>query len=125
MESLTETFFFDSYALIEVFKGSQNYEAYKEVRVITTYFNLYEAYYGIRREKNEEEGDEFFKEIKNFCIPLKFDWIKEATNFRLSKKKEDLSYVDCLGYIIAKDMRIKFLTGDKQFKDLPNVEFVK
>ena len=39
-------------------------------------------------------------------------------------KKFDLSYADCLGYVISKKLNIRFLTGDKQFKDLPNVEFV-
>ena len=45
--------------------------------------------------------------------------------FRLLNKKRKLSYVDCLGYILAGMNGAKFLTGDNQFKDLQNVEFVK
>ena len=32
---------------------------------------------------------------------------------------------DCIGYILAKNIGIKFLTGDKEFENLDNVEFVK
>ena len=40
-------------------------------------------------------------------------------------KKKDLSYIDALGYNMALKNKIPFLTGDKEFKDLPNVIFVK
>lgn len=118
-------YFFDSYALIEIFKGSINYSKYQDVVTVTTYFNLYEAYYSLKNKGTDTGIDDFFNIIRAFCINLKFDWIKEATNFRLKHKKNNLSYVDCLGYVIAKDLNIKFLTGDNQFKDLENVEFVK
>jgi len=45
--------------------------------------------------------------------------------FRALNKKRNLSYVDCIGYIIAKQRNIKFLTGDKEFEYMENVEFVK
>ena len=32
---------------------------------------------------------------------------------------------DCVGYVVAKRVGVKFLTGDREFKDMPNVEFVK
>ncbi len=119
------TFFFDSYALIEIYKANPNYSKYADARVITTYFNLLEAYYSIRKTKSVEESEEFFNTIKRLCIKLNFEWIKKVTDFRLKYTKREFSYIDCLGYIIAKEMSIKFLTGDKQFKDLDNVEFVK
>jgi len=119
------TLFFDSYALLEIYKGNKNYEKYKKVKVITSYLHLYELYYTLRKEYSEEEIKEFFQFLQNFCVDLKFDWIPKAVKFRFFHKKRNLSYADCLGYVIAKDLGIKFLTGDKQFKDLPNVEFVK
>jgi predicted nucleic acid-binding protein len=53
--------------------------------------------------------------------------IDEAMKLRLAleKKKLDISYVDALGYYLAKKHGVKFLTGDRHFKDLDNVEFVK
>ena len=118
-------FFFDSYALIETYKGNENYEKYKKARIVTSYFNLYELYYCLMKDYPVEEFDDFFERLEDFCVELDFDWIKDACEFRLKYKKRDLSYADCLGYIIAENFGIKFLTGDNQFKDLPNVEFVK
>jgi predicted nucleic acid-binding protein len=118
-------FFFDSYALIEIYKGNLNYEKYKKSKVITSYLHVFETYYSLIREHKEEEISDFFKSIRNFCINLEFEWIPKASKLRQVHKKRELSYADCLGYIIAQEMGIKFLTGDKEFEDLPNVEFVK
>lgn len=117
--------FFDSYALLEIYKGNKNYEKYKKVKVITSYLHLYELYYSLRKNHNEEEIKDFFQFLQNFCVDLKFDWIPKATKFRFFYKKRDLSYADCLGYVIARELGIKFLTGDEQFKDMSNIEFVK
>ena len=43
----------------------------------------------------------------------------------LKIKNKQRSIPDVMGYIIAKKYNAKFLTGDKEFKDVPNVEFVK
>lgn len=118
-------FFFDSYALIEVFKGNKNYERYKKAKVITSYFHVFEIYYSLMREHKKEEIEDFFETIREFCVSLKFDWIPKASFLKQIYNKRDLSYADCLGYVIAKDMGIKFLTGDKEFENLPDVEFVK
>ena len=53
------------------------------------------------------------------------DTFKEAIRFRKEHKKKDLSYTDCIGYIYAKRNNLKFLTGDKEFENMDNVEFVK
>jgi uncharacterized protein len=118
-------FFFDSYALIELYKGNLNYEKYKKAKVITSYLHVFETYYSLIREHKEEEISHFYKTIKNFCINLNFEWIPKASKFKQIHKKRDLSYADCLGYVIANELGVKFLTGDKEFENLPNVEFVK
>ena len=43
----------------------------------------------------------------------------------MRKIKRKPSYIDCIGYMVAKRLNIKFLTGDKDFEDLDNVKFVK
>ena len=53
------------------------------------------------------------------------DVLKEAIKFRKKNKSKNLSYTDCIGYIYALKNNLMFLTGDKEFKDLKNVEFVK
>ena len=120
------TFFFDSYALIEIYEKNLNYEKYAKANVVTSYFQVYEVYHSlIRNGYSKEEIKDFFEFLQNLCIELDFKWIPASVEFRKEHKKRELSYADCLGYIIAKELNIKFLTGDKEFEDLPNVEFVK
>src|SRR3989344_5020919 len=120
-----KTFFFDSYALIEIYTGGKNYERYKKANVVTSYFHLYEMYYSLKKTFTNEEINDYFVFLQKFCIALDFNWIPKAVEFRSKHKRKDVSYADCLGYIIAQELKIKFLTGDHQFEDLPNVEFVK
>ena len=46
-----------------------------------------------------------------------------SLNYSIIKKK--LSTPDSFGYITAQKYGLKFLTGDKQFKGMNGVEFVK
>lgn len=117
-------YFFDTYALIELFQGSKAYEMYKGARVVTNIFNLYELYYNLRKELPESTIRPFFDKVAGLCVEVYPEFLIEAAEFRPEFKK-DLSYADCLGYVMAMRFGIKFLTGDKEFKDLPNVEFVK
>ena len=45
--------------------------------------------------------------------------------FRLQWKDRGVSITDCVSYIIAKKLGINFLTGDREFEDIENVEFIK
>ena len=51
--------------------------------------------------------------------------IQSAAEFKLANKSRNLSMADCIGYKLSEFLGIKFLTGDRQFEGLPNVEFVK
>ncbi len=120
------TFFFDTYALIEIYEKNIKYEKYVKVNAVTSYFQVYETYCSlIRNGYSDEEVKDFFIFLQNLCVELNFDWIPKSVEFRNKYKKRDLSYADCLGYVIAEELHIKFLTGDKEFVGLPNVEFVK
>ena len=48
-----------------------------------------------------------------------------ATEFKIEHAKKELSWADCIGYAIAQQEGLKFLTGDSQFKGMPHVKFVK
>ena len=121
------SFFFDTYALFQVMHISENYRKYTsgEIHVVTTKLNLMELYYTLLRVYGKEKAEEGFNFFNPFCVKYNDEVIKEASEFRLENYRRDLSYVDCMGYIVAKRMNVKFLTGDEQFKDFNNVEFVK
>ena len=120
------TFFYDTYALFEIFKGNKNYLDYiSEIGIVTTKLNLMELYYGLLTEFGIDVAEFYYSKYREFCADASDTVIKTAMQFRAQHKKRNLSYIDCVGYIFADEMKIKFLTGDKEFKDMPNVEFVK
>ena len=125
MENL-KLFFFDTYALHEIVHESKNYNQYiKKITLITTKLNLMELHYTLLRNYNLEYANQSFEYFKKFCIDFDDETIKQANEFRLKNYKRELSYIDCLGYILAKKNNAKFLTGDEQFEDFENVEYVK
>ena|SRR3989344_5968028 len=119
-------YFFDSYAFFEIIEGNSNYKKYtRDIAIVTTKLNLMELHYGLLVKYGKYEADKYFDELINFAVDISDDIIKMANDFRLSMKGRKLSYVDCIGYIIARLRNIKFLTGDNQFENLDNVEFIK
>ena len=48
-----------------------------------------------------------------------------AAQFKLKNNKREFSYIDVLGYTISQIEGYSFLTGDKQFEFLPDVEYIK
>ena len=84
-----------------------------------------ELHYSILRLYGEEKAEKAFNFFNKFCIEFDDEIIKGANKFRLKNYRRDLSYIDCIGYVLAKKLNAKFLTGDEQFKDFENVEFVK
>jgi predicted nucleic acid-binding protein len=126
-EKKTETYFFDTYALVEILKGTPSYEKYKNSKIVTTLLNLMEVHYSTMRELGVEKAVLFFNELKSFTIEFSEADILSANYFRYNQNKtgKKFSYIDDLGYVIALKKGIKFLTGDEEFKDVENVEFVK
>jgi predicted nucleic acid-binding protein len=118
-------YFFDSYALIEILKGNQNYAPFLNCFVITTKINLFEVYYHFLREQNDTQAREFLTAYYPVAIDFDQETIAEAALFKRENKKKNLSLVDCIGYVLAKRYGIRFLTGDKEFEDVDKVEFVK
>jgi len=122
---MTEIFFFDSYAIIEVMNGNPNYNNYLNCGILLTKLNIFEVYYSLLRKSMKKEAEIFIGLYSQFVVDFDEETIKNAAMFRLQNKAMNLSMADCIGYILSKNLGIKFLTGDKEFSNLPNVEFVK
>lgn len=122
---MTDIFFFDSYALFEIISGNLKYKPYIKSRVVTTKLNIFEVYHGLIRDIDEEEAEKFLEYYYPFIIDFIEEDVRNAAKLKVQYKKRDLSMTDCIGFALAKRLGIKFLTGDKGFKDLDNVEFVK
>lgn len=120
-----EFYFFDSYAIIQILAGAESYRKYTTADFIITQLNIFEVYYCLLRDFGVEKAESFLKDYYEHCVSLHQAVLCDAAHLRLQFKKRNLSMTDCIGYIIAKRWGIKFLTGDKEFSDMENMEFVK
>ncbi len=121
-------YFADTYALIESLKGNVQFKnRLIKKGFITTRLNLLELFYDAVKEGQEENGEEYYNSLLPNVVEIEDETIKKAAKLRYELKKsgKNVSYIDVIGYQIAIERRIKFITGDKEFKDLENVEFLK
>lgn len=120
---MNRAFFFDTYAFFEILRGNLAYYKYHEAVVITTIFNLAELNYNLKKEKGKSVSDAITEKYSHFLVDVTLNDLKEAMDLKIGHK--DLSIPDAVGYTVAKRLAVKFLTGDEDFKSMPNVEFVK
>lgn len=120
-----KSFFFDSYALYEIVNGKSTYEKYLIYEIITSKLNIFELYHGFLKDGKEELAKVSVDKYYPFAVDYSKEVIVEAAKMKKELNKRDVSMADCIGYILARSLGIKFLTGDKEFENLNNVEFVK
>ena len=120
---MNEIFFFDTYAFFEVINGNKNYKPYADVRFVTTIFNLAELNYNLKKEKDKKIVEEYTDKYSKFIVEVTIEDIKKAMDLKSTKR--NLSIPDSIGYTVAKRLGMKFLTGDKDFENMDNVEFVR
>ncbi len=120
---MIQSYFFDTYALFELHNANPEYNKFNGAAIITTKMNVMEFHYGLLKDFEKTEANQKVDNLKNFIVEFDFEHIKLAN--QLKRKIKGLSYVDCLGYIVALKNGVFFVTGDEGFKDLPNVEFIK
>ena len=120
------SYFFDTYALIELYKGNQQYLKYRSgIKVFTNKLNLMEFAAFLIREKRDSEISEMFRDLSKYNLDYNDAVLIGAAKMKIRHKSKYLSYIDCIGYLIAAKNKIRFLTGDEKFRNMANVEFVK
>ncbi|AJC71632.1 twitching motility protein PilT [Thermococcus guaymasensis DSM 11113] len=122
-------YFADTYALVEILKGNPNYGKYSSAELYTTEFNLLELPYALVRDFGVEKAEGILEIVKSsvtVVVPEVHHYVL-ASEIRIQERKNEkkLSLIDCLGYVIAKSLGMRFLTGDREFEGMANVEFVK
>lgn len=117
-------FVYDTYALMEILHNNPQYLPYVDHTPIINQFILAEFCYHLYKE-SAEDVNHYMDTYAPSAQPVDTDLIKEAMEFRYTHRKQKLSMTDCIGYIHAKQLGVKFLTGDKEFEGMENVEFVK
>ena len=121
-----KAFFFDTYAFLELIGGSPSYKSFcLNTKIVTSKLQLMELYYFLLCDYGKEKADYYYTLLVPYSIDFTDETIQIAMLFRSQNKPKKLSYIDCMGYILAAQQHIPFLTGDKEFEQLPNVAFVK
>ncbi len=120
-----DVYFFDSYAIIEIIRGNANYKKYVASAIMTTKLNLFEVYYYLLREVGEKGANRFLWEYSDYTVDFDDSEIKMGAKVKLKYKRRKLSMVDCIGFSVAQKWGVRFLTGDKEFENIPGVAFVK
>ena len=123
---MADAYYFDTYALIEIGKGNPRYEPYKkDVKVFLNRLNLLELSYFLIREGRSNEAKEIFEKFLRFNVDYDENILLESAEMKFRHLKKRISFIDCIGYSLAKRHNAKFLTGDEGFRNMENVEFVK
>lgn len=118
------TYFFDTYAIIEIMLNNIAYEKYKSFPVKISVLNIAEIYSIILRNKSKDEADKWLGSYNFELLEISPATMTKAVYFRFTHKN-DISLTDAVGYILSIENNLRFLTGDKQFENMSNVEFVK
>lgn len=126
---MAEKYLLDIYALVCLIQDRPSYRRFADSIILTTHYNLIELYYSVLQDYDERTAKAVYRRYKNCVVSVSDDIIFKAMALRLKLKRSNpkcnLSYVDCIGYECAKALKIPFVTGDNEFKDMDHVEFVK
>lgn len=116
--------FLDSYILCEILNGNMKYKHYLNENFVINDCVLAEFFSVVLRETDEETATVWFDHLRAYSSPCGLDLMIKAMLFRREHAKRKLSFFDAVGYIYACEHTFVFVTGDKEFRDLENVEFV-
>ena len=122
------SFFADSYAIIEILKGNENYRHYQAGQLITTEFNICEVAFAVCRDYPDRTRQVMarVRKIVTRVSTTDEDYCLGATMRRKTTSAgKKLSTIDCVGYAVSRRQKIPFLTGDREFEDIEDVEFVR
>ncbi len=86
-----------------------------------------ETYYVLLRNgRTASEAGEVTSSLEPHLIDFTFRDVQAAMALRLAwhRKRKQISYVDALGYHLARERGLKFLTGDPEFRGARGVTFL-
>ncbi len=115
----------DTYALIELHNGNQKFTNLLNEKCVITDITMAECYGWLYQKHNLQTADFWHRKLSALCVPVPREIMLKAVRFRIDNKKENLSFFDCVGYVFARENNMRFVTGDREFKDKEGVEFIK
>jgi len=83
-----------------------------------------EVFYALLRDgQSESDARDLIAALQPHVIDFSFEDVLGAMGVRIQmvRKRRNLSYVDDIGYYVARKHRLQFLTHDPGFRGLPGV----
>lgn len=120
-------YFYDSYAVLAYLSDNPSYRSYfEEDDGVLTKLNLLEVHFKLLSVHGGRAARQALQAFSKYLIDFDLDDIEKGMRVRreLRDKGLNVSYADAMGYHLASKLGIRFLTGDKAFRSLANVEFV-
>ncbi len=115
----------DTYALMEISQQNPEFEVYLDSDFVITEITLAEFYGVILGEYDEKTAEYWFRKLEGYAVSVSREILKEAVKFKHENRKVNISFFDAVGYVFSLANGCHFVTGDKEFKGLKNVEFKK
>ena len=115
----------DTYALIEISKENPSFSEYINTSILLNDLTLAEFYNVLLREEGESVAEYWLKKLETYSVSVPRELLIEAVKFRRKHKEKNFSFFDAVGYIFALNNKTPFVTGDKEFENMINVEFRK
>jgi predicted nucleic acid-binding protein len=114
----------DTYALVEIAQGNEKFKRFMESDFVISDLTLAE-FYAVLLRTSEETAETWYKKLSPYSKPADKAILVKAVKFRHQNKSKNLSFFDCAGYIFSKENNYLFVTGDKEFRTMPNAEFIQ
>ena len=117
-------YFYDSWAILEYLNTGRLAAYFRSTRGVTTWLQVMEVFYALLRDgKPESEARDLVAALQPHVIDFSFEDVLGAMGVRIqmARQRRNLSYVDAIGYFIARKRRLQFLTRDPGFRGLPGV----
>lgn len=120
---MDDVYFIDTNSFIEILKGNEKYVKFLEKGILTNKFVLTELFYHLNKEVGEEKANQIIDQLIPFCQEIGFEIIKEAVLFKKENRK--FSLLESINYIMARKLKAKLLTNNKNFESMEVVEYIK
>ncbi|MEM3085653.1 MAG: type II toxin-antitoxin system VapC family toxin [Halobacteria archaeon] len=119
-------YFLDTFALVELLKGHPDTARFRRGDEVTSLLNLCELFYYGLSHRAEGPCREVCRRMAERTLELENDLIEPAMRLRqrLREAGRDLSYIDAIGYSLARHHGYIFVSSE-EFEGLPGVEVLR
>jgi predicted nucleic acid-binding protein len=115
----------DTFALAEINNGNPKFAGLLSKDLVITDITMAEFYALMYKAYDLKTADYWHKKLSFFCKPVSRDILLKAARFRVDNSRQNLSFFDCVGYMYALENNMRFVTGDKEFRNKKGVEFIE